>query len=148
MPQNVLMQTLPREWDFLEPAMNPNLARTKHVKLALAGAGLFVAYASGQVIAGKDDGTNEYAKLGTAGYTLAPKIIKYPVIVNEFGFSQYGDTWAGGHPTEEGTVAVYYVGIFKCQDLLPAGLVDAATQASIGRLIEGTRTTGLIYLGV
>lgn len=142
MPQNTPIRTTGRRWDFLEPAIDPQSARTIHGKLVAAGAGTTVAYPAGQIVCQKDDGTNVWAKKGTSGYAGPDRLIKYPVIVNESGYWQYGDTWhTVGDETFEGTVAMYYQGKFKVQDL--TGTKDE----KLGRLISGTYTAGIVELG-
>lgn len=145
MPQNTAIRTTARTWDFLEPAMNPEYARTDHGVLIVAGAGLTVVYPKGQILCQKDDGTNVWAKIGTAGYAGPKRVLKYPVTVNELGQYQYGATFfTTGNEIFEGSVDFYYQGFFKCQDLV--GL-DGTTQPTVGRLIRGTFTTGIIELG-
>jgi hypothetical protein len=149
MPQNTPVFTVAREWDFLEPAINPNYARTDHIKLKPAGAGLTITYAQGQAVAQKDDGSNEFAKLGTAGYTGAKRLIKYTVTLDENGYWQYGTVFyvnTGTVDAErfEGTVAAYYRGYFKTQDLV--GVADDDALATVGRLHRGTRTAGIVAL--
>lgn len=142
MPQNTAIRTTGTQWDFLEPAMVPNLARTDHIKIVASGAGTFVTYPKGQILCQKDDGTNVFAKKGTAGYTGPHRILKYPVIVNDAGYHQLGGTWyTEGNDIFEGSVDAYYQGFFKCQDL--TGTKDE----TVGRLVRGDYTTGILELG-
>lgn len=139
MPQNQMLFEVPQAWAFLEPAINPSVARLMHGKLKAAGVGQKLAYAMGQVVRQKTDGTNEWAKLGTAGYAGPCRIVKYPVIVDENGYWQYGGTWVTGHDTFETTVALYYQGFFKTQDLHGTAEVQTETVTASG----GTRTLGV-----
>lgn len=149
MPQNTQILTVGREFDFLEPAMNPDFARTDHIKLVAAAAGTTVAYPAGQLVRQKDDGTNEFAKQGTAGYTGPGRLIKYPIIVNDAGQWQYGATWytPGGVGGEvfEGSLAAYYRGYFKTADI--TGLTSDAVMLAVGTLHRGTRASGIFALG-
>lgn len=146
MPQNTPIRTTGRTWDFLEPAMHPNQARTDHGVLLAAGAGATIVYPKGQVLCQKDDGTNVWAKVGTAGYTGPKRVLKYPVVVDEFGRYQFGATfYAVGNETFEGSIDFYYQGFFKTQDLV--GLTTDAIMNTVGRLIRGTRLAGIIELG-
>jgi hypothetical protein len=150
MSQNTVIRTSGAQWLKLEPAMEPELADLDHIKLKVAGAGATVAYPAGQIVAQKDDGTNEFAKIGTAGYAGPKRIINYPIVINELGQYQYGGTWVP--PSDlatpelfEGSIAAYFQGFFKTQDL--TGLADDATMATVGRLVRGTRAAGIIQLG-
>ena len=119
MPQNTAIRTTGRSWDFLEPAIDPNSARTIHNVLVAAASDTTVSYPAGQVIRQKDDGTNEWAKQGTSGYNGPARLIKYPVIVNDEGDWQYGDTWyTEGNEIFENSMEAYYQGKFKCQDVV------------------------------
>ena len=142
MPQNVAIRTTGTQWDFLEPAMNPNYARTDHGKIVPSANGTFVSYPKGQILCQKDDGTNVFAKKGTAGYTGPHRIMKYSIIVNDAGNYQLGSSWlTEGSNVFEGSVDMYYQGFFKCQDL--TGTKDD----TVGRLIRGTYVTGILELG-
>jgi hypothetical protein len=88
MPQNVAIRTSGAQFDFLEPAMVPDYARTDHVTVPNAGAGLFVTYLKGQILRQKDDGTNVFAKDGTAGYTGPVRVVKYTFTINDAGQRQ------------------------------------------------------------
>ena len=139
MPQKDVKMSVDRQFDFLEPGMNPEYARTMHCKLVPAANGTFVTYLQGQVVVQKNDGTNNWAKLGTAGFTGPRRIVKYTVTVNDQGFWQYGKTFYqenSGPNTEEGTVATYYRGYFKSQDLIGTNEVQTETVTATG----GTRT--------
>jgi hypothetical protein len=143
MPQNVAIRTSGAQFDFLEPAMVPDYARTDHVTVPNAGAGLFVTYLKAQILRQKDDGTNVFAKDGTAGYTGPVRVVKYTFTINDAGQRQLGSTFYVNvsESTFEGSEDVYYQGFFKCQDLV--GTVDA----TVGRLVRGTYVTGILELG-
>lgn len=146
--QDTAIRTTGRTWDFLEAVIRPNEAKTIHGKLltpALA-SGLFITYPKGQVVCQKDDATNVWAKIGTAGYTGPKRVIKYPVIINELGQWQYGPTFhtIGGDVMED-SIAMYYKGFFKTQDLV--GLTDDDVMATVGKIIAGNRLAGIIELG-
>ncbi len=151
MPQNVAINTVSTFWDFLEPAFDPNDARIDHAKIKVAGAGLTVSYLKGQVLVQKDDGTNEWAKLGTTGYgTTYPqgpkRVVKYPFTINELGQWVYGASFSAGMDFFESSIAVYYQGYFKTQDLV--GMTTDAIMNQCGTLIRGTRTDGVIHLNI
>lgn len=145
MPQNTPILTVAREWDHLEPAMDPGYARRDHVKVPVAGAGATVAYAIGQILRQKDDGTNEFAKQGTAGYTGPARLNDYPFVINENGLWQLGDTWNTGAFASNLSIPVYFQGFFKTQDVVGLGADDTVMNA-ISVLIRGTRTAGIIKL--
>lgn len=122
--QNQILRRNTQLWDFLEPAMNPDNAREDHIVIVPASAGTYVAYRKGQIMRQKDDGTNSWAKTGTAGYAGAPRIMKYSALVDDQGRYQMGDlpTWqASGRIFETGSIDAYYQGFFKTQDLVGAG---------------------------
>lgn len=111
-----------RIWDFLEPSRNPDWARTDHIKLVSAIAGTKIVYSIGQVVRQKNDGTNEFAKQGTAGYTGPVRVMKYPHIVDESGNYQLGDVWYDqAAEVFTGTVDAYWRGVFRTQDLILQG---------------------------
>jgi hypothetical protein len=148
MPQNVQILAVSREWDFLEPVQNPDYARTDHIKLAAAASGTFVTYPAGQLVRQKDDGTNEFAKQGTAGYTGPARLIKYPVTVNDAGAWARGSAFvapAQGGEVFEGTMGAYYRGYFKTTDI--TGLTDDDVMNDVGYLTRGTRAAGILHLG-
>lgn len=119
MSQNTVIRTLGGHWDFLEPAIDPNSARTIHGKLKAAGAGVTLTYPMGQIVRQKDDGTNEWAKQGTSGYNGPARIMKYPMTIDENGNWQYGSTfYVNAGEAFEGSSEMYYQGKFKCQDLV------------------------------
>lgn len=143
MPQSDLIMTIPREWDFLEPAIHPTTARTMHSKIAPAGAGLTVSYPMGQIMRQKTDGTNEWAKIGTSGYTKGQRIVRYPFVIDEFGKWVLGTTGIG--KKHEGTIALYYTGYFFKKDLV--GLFAGGTnevQTETVTATGGTRTITVI----
>jgi len=143
--QNTAIRTTGRTWDFLEPAQVPEHARTDHGVFLAAGAGLTITYPKGQIVAQKDDGTNVWAKVGTAGYDGPRRVVKYPITVNEFGQSQLGSIFiAGSGEVFEGSDCFYYQGFFKTQDLVGLTVGNAPT---VGRILRGTVTAGIIELG-
>jgi hypothetical protein len=137
--QNAPIRTSGRTWPFLEPAMVPDVARTFHVGLLAAGAGLVVPYRKGQVIRQKDDGTNVWAINGTAGYEGPACIMKYSTIVNAAGKHQLSEeiAWDSGKETFEGTVDAYYSGYFKTQDLISAGGTNEVQTLTIDADVDG-----------
>jgi hypothetical protein len=147
MPQKDSILTVPRVYDFLEPAIDPNSARTIHAKLTAAATDTTVSYPAGQIIVQKNDFTNEWAKIGTAGFggagTARPRVMKYPVVVNDDGFHQKGTTWITDGEVFEGTVAPYYEGKFKTTDLV--GLDDGTNQVRTETVTAtgGTRTLSI-----
>ena len=149
MGQNTPIRTTGQQWPKLEPAMDPQDARLVHGVLKVAGAGATISYPAGQIVCQKDDGSNEWAKIGTSGYTGPKRLIKYAVVVDENGKREYGSTFIVASdlvtPDQfEGSVAMYHKGYFKCQDL--TGLT-ALNQPTVGRLVMGTYTSGIIELG-
>lgn len=142
MPQKNELFNIGRQWDFLEPGMVPEWARTDHIKLKAAATGTFVTYRQGQVVCQNVNGTNDWAKKGTANYTGAQRIIKYTVTVDDRGYWQYGSQFLVngpgyvGYSTEEQTLGAYYRGYFKAQDLLGNTEVQTETVTATG----GTRT--------
>lgn len=141
MPQKDVIRTLGTRWDFLEPAMNPNMARTKHGKLKAASAATYVHYPKGQVIGQKNDGTNEWAKYGTSGYGAAGvyMILKQPILVDDAGRWQLtdsavplvGDIWC------EGSVDAYYTGYFRCEDIVSAGGTNEVQTLTLDVDVDG-----------
>lgn len=141
MPQNTLIRQTPRPWDFLEPAMRPNEAHTIHGVLKAAGAGLVLSYRKGQILRGKTDGSNEWAKIGTSGYAGAPRIMKYSVLVNEDGAHQFTDSdtasWNPSGEIHEGSVDMYFKGFFKTQDLIGAGGTNEVQTLTFDSDVDG-----------
>lgn len=135
-----------RTWDFLEPAMDPNSARTFHAVLLKPTTGNLLLYRKGQVVRQKTDGTNEWAKQGTVGYAGAPAIVKYSTLVNEFGDYILTDKagWDASYPVLSGSVDVYHSGYFKTQDLISSGGTnEVQTETLNGGVDGGTRTLSL-----
>ena len=119
MAQNQVLRTTNRVWDFLEPAMVPAEARTKHIKLkASSGAGTYLTYPYGQIVAQKDDGSNEYAKVGTSGYTGPKLVLKYSFTVDSNGNHQFGLSWNVTGYVRTGSIEAFYWGFFRCEDLI------------------------------
>lgn len=148
MPQNQVRFTVPNEWAFLEPAIDPSSARTMHGVLKPAASGQTITYTAGQVVCQKDDASNSWAKLGTSGYTGRRRLVKYTITMDENGNWQYGSAFINGQDTFENSVALYYSGKFKAQELLPAGLTDDATAITVGAFISGNRTAGILDLAL
>lgn len=140
MSQDTVIRTTSRVWDFLEPAIDPNSARTIHGVLTDSATDTEVSYPLGQVVRQKDDGTNEWAKQGTSGFNGPARLIKYPVIVNDEGQWQYGDTWDANGEIFENSMEMYYQGKFKTQDLV--GLVGASTGGTNEVQTETVTATG------
>jgi hypothetical protein len=139
MPQKDVIRTMGPEWDFLEPAMHPDYARTDHGVLVPAGAGAVLAYRKGQILRGKTDGSNLWAKLGTSGYAGPPRIMKYSVLINEYGQYQYTDqdAWDWVRGRHEGSIDFYYQGFFKTQDLIGAGGTNEVQTLTIDADVDG-----------
>lgn len=137
--QNTVIRTIPRKWNFLEPAMNPDAARTDHIVLTDAASDTYVSYPVGQIVRQKNDGTNEFAKIGTSGFGGPPRIIKYPVLVNDEGQHQITDelTWDTGRTVHEGSVPAYYQGFFKTQDLVGAGGTNEVQTLTFDADVDG-----------
>ncbi len=119
--------------------MNPAQARTDHVVLLKAGAGLAVAYRKGQIVRQKTDGSNEFAVIGTAGYAGPPRILKYSCLVNDAGQRQMTDlpTWNADAEIFEGSVDAYYQGFFKTQDLIGAGGTNEVQTLTFDADVDG-----------
>lgn len=112
----------------------------------IKGAGEYVAYPMGQVVCQKDDGSNEFAKIGTSGYTGPARVLKRNIVVDSNGYHQYGTEWQSTVEHFEGSVPAYYDGYFKSQDL--TGLDDNDDMNTYFNLIRGTRTAGIVKLQV
>lgn len=121
--QNETLRDTSRVWDFLEPAMNPNQARTDHIVLKAAASDAYIAYRKGQIVKQKNDGSNEFAVVGTSGYGGPARIIKYSCLVNDEGKHQLTDSalWDSAREIFEGSIDAYYQGFFKTQDLTGSG---------------------------
>lgn len=148
MPQTDVIRDTGMTWDFLEPAMHPDQARTDHVVLKAAGAGLYLAYRRGQIIRQKTDGTNEFAILGTSGYAGPPRIMKYSHLVNDAGQHQITNesAWSSLRQTHEGSVDAYYQGFFKTQDLIGAGGTNEVQTLTFDADVDGGTYT-LTFMG-
>lgn len=146
--QNQVIRDSNQLWDFLEPAMNPNHARTDHVVLLAAGAGLYVAYRKGQILKQKNDGTNSFAKVGEGGYGGPPRIVKYSVLVNDAGAHQMTEesAWNSNRRSMEGSIDAYYQGFFKTQDLIGAGGTNEVQTLTIDADADGGTFT-LSWMG-
>lgn len=119
--------------------MNPDQARTDHIALLAAGSGLYVAYRKGQIVKQKNDGTNSFAKVGTAGYGGPARILKYSYLVNDAGAHQMTDvsTWGLDRQVYEGSVDAYYQGFFKTQDLIGAGGTNEVQTLTFDADVDG-----------
>ena len=141
MPQNTAIRTTPRAWDFLEPAMRPKEALTTHGVLLAADADEYISYRKGQILRGKTDGSNLWAKIGTSGYAGSPRIMKYSVLVNEDGDWQMSDsgveTWNQNGEIHEGSVDMYFAGYFKTQDLIGAGGTNEVQTLTFDADVDG-----------
>lgn len=143
MPQNVAIRTTGRRWDFLEPAMNPNFARTMHSVIVPASSATYVRYPVGQVIRQKNDGTNSWAKIGTSGYGGPPRLIKYPILVDDAGRWQRTDSSIPliNDDWYEGSVAAYYQGYFRTDDIVSQGGTNEVQTETLDAGVDGgTRT--------
>lgn len=140
MPQNVRLRTVGTRWDHLEPAMNPEDARTKHAKLTVASSNTYVRYPKGQAIQQKSDGTNEWAKFGTGGFTGPVYLMKQPVLVNDQGDWQLTDSaipllygeWMSG------SIDAFYCGYFRCEELVSsAGGTNEVQTLTLDSKVDG-----------
>jgi hypothetical protein len=137
--------TVAREWDSLEPAMNPDYARTDHVVLKPS-----TTFPQGQVIAQKDDGSNEWGLRGTAGYGTAAgsprRIMQYPCVTNAQGRAFLGSALPSPSGAETGfdSMPAYYRIYAFTKDLV--GIPDDAALAEVGPLVRGTRADGIVHL--
>lgn len=142
--QNTPIRTTGPQWDFLEPAMNPNYARTDHGLLLKPTTGNYIYYPKGQIVMQKNDGTNEWAKIGTSGYGGPARIMKYSILMNDAGQYQmtYDQVWNVLKPTfDSGSIDFYYQGYFKTQDLIGAGGTNEVQTETLDAGVDGgTRT--------
>lgn len=142
--QGTPVRTVGAEFDFLEPFIHPELAREIHGKIILAASTTTVSYPKGQVVCQKNDGSNEFAKIGTSGYAGPARIVKYPFTINDAGRWQHGSTFVVGRTTHDGSIPLYYEGFFQTSEL--TGLGSDANALHVGDIISGTRTSGIIKL--
>lgn len=144
MSQMTVKRTFGEDWPFLEPAMHPDKARTMHGKLLAAAADSYIIYRKGQILLGKNDGSNLFAKIGTADYAGRPRIMKYSVIINDAGEWQMteSDAWdSNKHVHGPGSIDMYYTGYFKTQDLTGAGGTNEVQTETLDAAVDGgTRT--------
>jgi hypothetical protein len=116
----------------LEPAMNPDLARTVNIKL-----GVSLTLAAGTVLGRKtaDNLWYAYNDAGNEGEEVARLILQYAVATNASGHHFYGAAPASEHGQYELSVPAYMCGDFYDADL--TGL-DANGLADLqGRIIFG-----------
>jgi len=146
MPQNLVTRVQGRQFDFLEPSRHPNFAREDHIHVPAAAPGTTVTYPIGQIVRQKDDGTNEFAKEGTGGYTGPARIVKHAFTVDENRHYQQGTSWRDGVLVSTHSRNAYFIGYFKTQDLV--GLTEANfADGTIGKPVRGTYTAGEILIG-
>lgn len=121
MSQATPIRTTGAQWGSLEPIIRPNEARMMHGKLKAASAGNYIYYQRGQALVAKDDGSNEWAKVGTSGFggagTPKPRLLKYAVVVNDAGKHQLGYSWNNFSDIFSGTVEMYDKGFFKTSEI-------------------------------
>lgn len=139
MPQNLVKRIDGAPWDFLEPAMHPDYARTDHGKLKAAASDDVLMYPKGQILRGKTDGSNEWAKIGESGYAGPVRIMKWSVLVNDDGAYQLTeeDAWNSLRETFEGSIDFYYQGFFKTQDLIGAGGTNEVQTLTFDADVDG-----------
>lgn len=128
MPQTVHTFT----GNCVQPAMNPDLARTVSVKF-----GNSLTLAAGTVVGRKASDNKFYAynNANADGTEVARGILQYPIVTDASGNAYIGATAAvGEHGQTELTAPIYISGAFNVADL--TGL-DAAGLADLGRLIFG-----------
>lgn len=123
MGQNTAIRTTVETFPTLDPVMHPKSAREFHIVLNPASSSSYVLYPKGQIVRQKNDGTNNWAKVGTSGYGGPPAIIKRSVLVNDAGDHQLTEeaTWSRDRETFSGSINAYYSGFFKTSELTGAG---------------------------
>jgi hypothetical protein len=129
----------------LEPLYNPTQAAQFNVALPPS-----VSYLHGTVlgeIAAEPGTFTAYASANTDGSQLARVVLVYDVSTDANGNvtftnteGQVGDEFGG----VERAAPVYFAGTFATQDLV--GL-DADAAGSLGRLVQGTVTSGVLRMG-
>lgn len=137
--------TLGAPWGKLEPAQRPMEARTKHIRLSAS-----VHYDKGQAVQQKDDGSNEYAAAGTAGFTGPALLLKYPTVTNASRKHQHQIPANPFDPkdSQQDSVDAYHMGDFYAADLI--GVTDANLAALGMRMIQGrliAHTNAIVRLG-
>lgn len=151
MPTSPFM-TIAREWDRLEPAMQPGeaLSRTKHARLMPS-----TTYPAGQVLCSVLGGANagKLAKPGTviSGSTLGKRrfILQYPCITDSAGRAFLGDALpsVAGSQTGFDSVPVYFGGYFFIADL--TGIGADADVLELGDFAQGgayNETNAIVHL--
>lgn len=137
--------TVGYEWDSVEPAKNPEYARTDHFVPKPS-----TTFPKGQVIAQKDDGSNEWAPRGTAGYGTAAgsprRVNQYPFVTNAQGRAFLGTALPNpaGSDTGFDSMPAYYRAYLYTKDLV--GVPDDDALAELGPLDRGTRADGIVHL--
>lgn len=142
--QNTPIRTTGRQFAILEPVIHPEVARELHGVVKPASASSYDTYPMGQVMVQKNDGSNLWAKMGTSGYGAAgnsrPRLLKYPIIVNDAGQWQIGPIWfTVGGDIHEGSVDMFYKGFFKISELTgnAGGGVNAVQTETLGVGVDG-----------
>lgn len=125
--------------DKLEPFIKPETAAVIQVRLTVSKT-----YVKGQVL-GEITATpgiyEEYDDAAVDGTAVAKSILQYACSTDASG----NVTFAGGELGETYKSAPAYVaGFFSCADL--TGL-DAAGVADLGRLVDGTSSAGILFIG-
>lgn len=124
--------TVPRTFDRLEPAMNPDNARTKNVKLQPS-----VTYAQGQIVGQVIATPGLYGKPG-AGVQGPYFPLVYPGITDangEFSLGPAGSSLSAAMESKFASPSIYWKGAFYVKDLV--GVVDDAMLAKVGNLVQG-----------
>lgn len=124
--------TVAESWPRLEPAMNPDGARTKHVKLPPS-----VVYVKGQIVGPVTATPGRYAAPG-AGVTGPYLPLEYPISTDASGNCYLGTVVDAREPSFE-SVPVYWKGAFFIRDL--TGIADDTIMNATGRLVQGTGRT-------
>lgn len=116
----------------LEPAMNPDLARTISIKLAAS-----LTLAAGTVLGRVTSGNlwKAYADGNSDGSEVARAILVYPVATDADGKHYIGTSATSEHGQYETSVPAYISGDFYDADL--TGLDAAGLADMMGRIILG-----------
>jgi hypothetical protein len=130
MNSNTAFLTLARQWDRLEPAVDPEGARTKHVKLPPS-----ISYPAGQILGPVTATPGRYAAPGV-GVGNANHLLEYPCTTDASGFVSLGTT-SRADDTKFESVPAYYQGKFFLKDLTGIG-GDDTIMNQLGKLIQGT----------
>jgi hypothetical protein len=120
----------------LGPVYNPHHAKADHVKLPPN-----VTYAKGTVL-GQITATGVFTAYATGaadGSQVAKRILQYDVATDANGYVAIGD-----QGEKSPTTPAWFCGTFKTSEL--TGL-DAGAVTSLGRLISGSVTDGILRMG-